>query len=656
MDWEDAKDALKKVKVKQNPSANPAGSTTAIPVSGVYEHITGIPNPANAPYNFVPLNEKVVEAEEIPTFDRYHTEGESKRYTGYIKVDIETKTPLFIRGTLTEDEIKQEIDSKNKPDFFSPTGNTCIPGSSIRGMTRTLVEIMSYGKFINYDDKRLYYRAVADTSRLGTDYKEIMVDEKNYYFPKIKAGIFLKINKSYVIYPSKSLPKHNGTQFYRINFDKNTQVVDGTKNFTVPNFDFEEIYFQPVSPNKHTHKRWDKKQKKDIPYFLRYAKLTSVSQTQDAVHSYKGFIIASGEFGNKKHMHWVINEPENHCIQIEENVINEYKNDISRDERADLIERLKKSADGVPCFYITDSGGRVISFGHTGMFRLAYTKTIGEHIPPELKDKEKIDITDAIFGNEKTFAGRVFFEDAFLLNPTGNDLEDEKIPKTLLGAKPTAFQHYLVQTDKNLCNHPKNLAHYNSPNSIRGYKYYWHKSTDWGKEDQNDFNPKIDTKIKPVKKDKTFTGRIRFENLSRVELGGLLSAIALPDDCCHKIGMGKPLGLGSVKITPTLHLSNRKSRYTDLLEEWKEPIQPSTAKDEEIKDFKADFEKYVLKKLEETSITDLWQLDRMKELKKMLEFNNKPADDKTRYMVIKNARNENEFKERKVLPKPTEVK
>ena len=53
-----------------------------------------------APYNFIPLNEKVVEAENIPDFDKYH----DNMYTGYIDLKIKTLTPLYIRDTLTEEE------------------------------------------------------------------------------------------------------------------------------------------------------------------------------------------------------------------------------------------------------------------------------------------------------------------------------------------------------------------------------------------------------------------------------------------------------------------------------------------------------------------------------------------------------------------------
>jgi CRISPR-associated protein (TIGR03986 family) len=309
-----------------------------------------------------------------------------------------------------------------------------------------------------------------------------------------------------------------------------------------------------------------------------------------------------------------------------------------------------------PVFILyTDSKGKdKISFGHTGFFRLAYEKTIGDHIPPELKNPDITDLAEAIFGNEKTHAGRVFFEDAYLDGKPEDFMLPSAIPKILSNPKPTCFQHYIEQNEENLKDHPKNLAHYNSENPIRGYKLYWHRSGEnWietNKENIEKHSTQY-TKITPVKAGAIFKGRIRFENLSKVELGALLFALDLPDGLAHKIGMGKPLGLGSVKITPKLYLSDRKRRYTDLFAEW-DGLNDETNR---ITEFKDEFEKYVLDKLRNSgaiqeNINSLWNIERMQQLKAMLDFDNKPNDDETDYLPL------DEFKERKVLPKPNEIK
>lgn len=604
-------------------------------------------NYSSAPYNFVPLNDRIVEAEPIPSFDRYHKD----RFTGYIDLTIETLTPLYIRDTLTMEEFRQkeEYEKEKKtfinPDFFSPGGIIRIPGSSLRGMIRTLVEIVSYGRFEFFDDRRLYFRAVGDTSRLGIDYRDTMTDQSDYYFPKIKAGILKRIDRDYYIHPSKEL---EGTQIYKINFDKTTRIVDGTKDFKLTDFEFKEIYFKPTTPDLHIHYRIDKKTGNKVSFKLKYAKLASVSLSKDANHPYKGFIIASGHM-DKKHMHWVINEPDDSQkeIKVPESVIKEYKNDNQRNAPNLLAKADNK--ESVPCFYVTDNSDNIISFGHTGMFRLAYRKTIGQHIPTQLQSTDKIDIATAIFGDEKNFASRVFFEDAINEKNASPFLKMD-IPKILSGPKPTCFQHYLEQKSENLTNHPKNLAHYNSDNPIRGYKLYWHRDgNDWIETDKENINKHQTqyTKITPVKPGTLFHGRIRFENLSKVELGALLFVLDLPNGCAHKLGMGKPLGLGSIKITPTLYLSDRQRRYRELFTEWDGLANAN----DRIKALKSAFEEYILNKnkLGEKGKNSLWELERLKELKIMLDWKNKPDNSKTQYLKLE------EFRKRLVLPGPSEV-
>jgi CRISPR/Cas system CSM-associated protein Csm3 (group 7 of RAMP superfamily) len=569
---------------------------------------------SKAPYNFIPLNEKVISAEELPDFDKYYP----NRFTGYIEIEVKAQTPLYIRDTLTEEEYKEKlkIEEENKkknkqqqfinPDFFAPGGLPRIPGSSLRGMIRTMVEIMSFGKFGFFDDARLYYRGLADVSSLRKEYQRHMSSfdknsKKTQY--KMSAGILHKKGFNYFITPAKG--------FKQILKKEARQLVEkiGEK--------YEDFKFYKIN---------------------------------------NGYIVVSGPMQNKKR-DWFIDLPDANAkeFKVPTEDISNYKNDKNRSDN--IPDLLKLAKDGVPCFYVRykDSQGKDrISFGHTGMFRLAYEKTIGDHIPPELKSPNITDIAEAIFGNEKTHAGRVFFEDAYLDGKPEDALLETAVPRILSNPKPTCFQHYIEQKPENLENPPKNLAHYNLENPIRGYKLYWHRSgNNWIETDQENIRNHQSqyTRITPIKPDSTFRGRIRFENLSKVELGALLFALHLPEGLAHKLGMGKPLGLGSVKITPKLYLSDRKQRYSNLFAEW-DGLKDETNK---ITDFKNAFERYVLDKLQDSgklqkTITSLWEIDRMQQLKTMLDWSNKPKDDKTDYLPL------GEFRKRKVLPPPTEVK
>lgn len=98
---------------------------------------------AEAPYNFVQLNKSIVEVENSPDMDCYYPD----RHSGHIDCTLETLTPLYVRDTLTKDEMKSGIEAKDNCDFFSPGNRIRIPGSSLRGIIRTLVEIATWSKF-----------------------------------------------------------------------------------------------------------------------------------------------------------------------------------------------------------------------------------------------------------------------------------------------------------------------------------------------------------------------------------------------------------------------------------------------------------------------------------------------------------------------------
>jgi CRISPR-associated protein (TIGR03986 family) len=357
---------------------------------------------------------------------------------------------------------------------------------------------------------------------------------------------------------------------------------------------------------------------------------------------------------------------------------------------------------------------------------LAYDKKLEEFLPEDHR-KNKLDIAEAIFGNSDSFAGRVFFEDAFLSEMSKDKInENVSIPKILGSPKPTTFQHYLEQNAdliKPYFDRKGKISGYlgindfednkdkkNNAIYLRGNKLYWHKDGLHWKEEQLSFKlddinsflatkgkllaefrnhyaedrgkivfslktmsesqisflseaidfkrngqkiEKQHTRIRPIASGAKFSGRIRFENLTNVELGALLLSLKLKENLAHKLGMGKPLGLGSIKIKPSLFLSHIEERYSMFNSEWKLKQSDESKVDEIVNDFK----KFILKGI--NSVEDpskYWEIERIKELERMLDFNNSKIpnwEEKTRYMTIGQI---NEYRDRRVLPRPTKVK
>jgi len=637
------------------------------------KHLLDVKEPASAPYNFIPLNDTIVYSEMIPDFNKYYND----RFTGVINIKIETKTPIYIRGTLNKEQV---INKEETSEFFSPADLKRIPGSSLRGMIRNLVEIVSFGKFGFIDDKNLYFRDVAGTTNLKEEY-----NNKNN---NCKAGLLYKEGIKYKIYEQ---------EFCSITESESKKKISSGKKYDY--FNYYEVD--------------------------------------------EGIIVVSGKKPNH-YYNWLIKPLENgSCEELSIEDIESYQNDLNRFKDNKEISETKYAYNllesakitKVPCFYlkwIDSQGKNRISFGHTKNFRIPYYYTIKNHIPeihcnvnykitkerldwmrnsgvsseyidklreleqnieidqfefeknleqiikdkdnPEnnggkkldKEDSDKIkksiikhsrlyDISEAIFGNEETFASRVFFEDAVIVKDTGT--MKESYPKILSSPNPTSFQHYLVQENEN----NKNLNSYNSDAGIRGNKLYWHKSGNfWEKPWDNTFseknkeNKKVYTKIKPLNKGAVFEGKIRFENLSKVELGALLFCLNLPKGCCHKIGMAKPLGLGSIEISPELKISARKMRY----EKFNFEINDLNTDNEKINELIKSFEEYVLKRISNTDKDSLWNMQRLMELKIMLNFEfgtQLEEKNQSRYMEIKGIDNKNEFKYRPVLPAPIQL-
>lgn len=610
--------------------------------------------PAHAPYNFVPINDQIVGAKRfsdesiIPPFDSFA----EKHHSGYIDLAIEAKTKVFIGSGSSE---------TGNYKFFAPDGTPRIPGSSLRGMVRTLVEICSWGQFKFFEDKQLFYRTFENSS-MGIDfYRERMVGMHGQ--PKVRAGYLKKEGRKYKVIPALNNSALCNTEFYRVENTDARRIFPNLIPFTE-----KKVYFQPESVINQSARHQRR---------LDYALLNMVSQTYDPTdYPHEGKLIVSGNMPGRhgKHMHWVINLPDakSTAKEVTLHVINTYREDANRKAEKtdpndhnpnprkrkkisfDVLTRLKTQGQ-VPCFYLEEEvkdekeeNGQtfkkketvITAIGHTPFFRLPYQNKIGDLLPQEHKGYKGIDIPTVIFGNESTddedagFAGRVFFEDAVCTSNCNNrEATTHRGQATAISPKPTSFQLYLKQDSIDV--DKEDLKHYDSKDEnnkhaeLRGNKLYWHKTPDSNNTDKLQFN----------------NTRIRFTNLNDVELGALLFALDLPEGCCHKIGMGKPLGLGSIRITPKLHLEKPEKKYQSFAAAMN--YKPEEAM---IDYFKSTFESFIKKEINHTN-ANLWEHDRLKELKKMLDFAHKPDDSKTNYMG-----NYSAFADRKVLPDATDVK
>ncbi len=108
---------------------------------------------------------------------------------------------------------------------------------------------------------------------------------------------------------------------------------------------------------------------------------------------------------------------------------------------------------------------------------------------------------------------------------------------------------------------PKPLRHrifYFDNGKIKGRKFYYH-------HEKAKLPTNGEVKIEVVSENSEFDFEIHYDSLTDRELGLLIQSIKLKDGLGHRLGMGKPLGLGSCKMKIiSLKELNSKDRYLNL--------------------------------------------------------------------------------------------
>lgn len=131
----------------------------------------------HAPYGFVPLNDRVFTPEWAPAAsqDWPFRDGLS----GTLELEIEALTPIFVRGGKTADAF-----------FRGPEGLPAIPGSSLRGAIRNVVEIASWGWMRRVNDHRYGVRDLQNQALYVQHMAGIMPSlvGKQLPLPKVVAG------------------------------------------------------------------------------------------------------------------------------------------------------------------------------------------------------------------------------------------------------------------------------------------------------------------------------------------------------------------------------------------------------------------------------------------------------------------------------------
>lgn len=646
---------------------------------------------ARAPYNFVPLPERAVYVREQPDVVSIedalpsHNIFRSDRRHGYFDVTLTTESPLYIRGMLTRQEAENKEAHRNKPDFFH-TGDAdspVIPGSSLRGMIRSLLEIVTWSKLTRVSDSpKIFYRAVAAKSDdpLGNNYKAIIGTVNKL---KVRAGYLEGDGDNWFIRPAQ---EHQGTPYLKVKCldktGKHHSDVAGVRGL---------IHLDDANYSVQYH---------DVTIDLQTVrKLTSgyYAAAQSPTTGSKGnaVLVCTGNMAesssakngrvstNRRNFVAVLRPaPNTQRVQIDPQAITDYRDGLTPFQKeSPFDEKYGCLVEGRPVFYVPPTQGRMVQyFGHAPFSRIQASVTEGgktravtphDLVPKSLHEQaDHFDFAEAMLGYvrgaetaktldrqqikqgdpRRAYASRIRVSDAKMLGQIDDpyDIDAGGITPKILGSpKPTTFQHYLEQPNGKLT--PKQDLHHYGTNGakIRGHKIYWRQRVVTVPTDPNASpDSKQHTRMRPVKKDTQFKFRVDFENLTDIELGALAWVLALGSkshhpNARHMLGMGKPFGMGVVKLDAQLVLRDRQQRYKALFSDkgWSSGDAPAS-----VDEFIRQFIEFI------SAAVGEGYPSRMQELLTMLE--GREPNPLFTYMQLEP---QNEYKDRPVLPYPNEV-
>jgi len=495
-----------------------------------------------APFNFVPLSEKVFFpdwADEVS-----HDVPFEDSQNDVIDITITAKSPIFVR------------DGEEDTKFCNHEGTHYIPSSSVKGMVRNVLEILSFSKIQIDKKKHSKYMSVRDM----TNRKELVGTANGCGF--LKQG---SDGKWYIEDYGK--PRTIGYK------SKHEKIIGNI------NCDFETAQ-EKYNQNNLTSKIKVKKSVKDL--ISRDGKKIGTKNIAHLDSSGEdAYLILTGGIDNKKNEFvFVSSDKEKNPIQNIDNAVKKFKNAYFESDSIDG-NYWKNNWDkeiGIPIFYVKDKQGKVSDLGLSQLFKLAYDSTIDnatkqdiEYMTVDGHKDEKLDLAQTIFGtireNAPSLKGRVQFSHF----KADDNVDTYGEVTVVLGSPNASFYPEYIEQD---CSEQGKLKSDNyhtlksNSSKISGWKRYpLHKNkidikSVEASDSSTTFNP-LGKYEGSTFKEFTFSGKVRFHNLKKLELGALLSALTFHNNhnqFYHNIGMAKSLGLGKIKIDIDT------SKYQDALE------------------------------------------------------------------------------------------
>lgn len=491
------------------------------------------------PYNFVALGKKCIRK----PYEEYK-KGNLK--TGWIECSLTTKTPLFIPNTTNENAFMCAKKGHKSYDFFSyddikgqdrtkQFSEPVIPASSIRGAIRAMHEAVTDSCMSTADDEKILYKRTPIPKLPGM----LKKDDQGWYihpaervmlkfqpFPPLPGGFSVNINNY-----------HEGQEVY---IRKST-----TRHMSNPN----------------------------MPYVV-----SAIADKEDIKNNITVFgYVHIGEYMyNKDHESVFVlkeNLKDNDRIRVTEEDVENLRKTLKlyKDRTINITPQHK----GYPQYEVKE--GALIYYDKDGIYMTPSCiskEVFNNQLKQILKENggynpcssKEVCPSCALFGmiaddgKENTaISSRLRFTDAQAELKSNKNEYYDKITKLeeLASPKVSSTEFYMEKPfiHADLWNYdyainwngniPERVKDYKP--RIRGRKFYWHSKKVLTADEPTERN----STVRPVRAGVTFTFKVYFDRINEEELKKLVWTLTLGSNentNCHKMGKGKPIGLGSVKI------------------------------------------------------------------------------------------------------------
>ncbi|MEZ9304621.1 TIGR03986 family type III CRISPR-associated RAMP protein [Vibrio breoganii] len=483
----------------------------------------------HAPYHFVPLSKWVYMPEwaHLVSHDHPFEDGHS----GVIEYTLRNNSPLCVGS---------DKDGNLVRFARNPAGIPVIPGSSLKGMLRNVLDIAGFGKFNQFDDFKLSYRDISSKSA----YLDLIANNKPV--------------PGWINYDEES----EKWVFHKCSVAKiHHEEIKERLGIAVSNEDNAIKRYQklPLSSSMRADISAPKGMKKN-----RWAESIGKGSTEGHLVFTNPRVLGQGDKRSYNFSYFFFNRQGIATTDnIQQQVHNLFENHRSISEKVngqeldqvDYLQRNKHPEYGIPVFALM-MRGEVQSFGFANMPRVSYKHSsldLVDNLASEHSEDSYFSLSELLFGTLREggygLKSRVMFSDATL---TSKETSIASQPVVLNSPKPSFLAAYIEQP---IASDYASYGYQNEKETAKlaGWKRY-PVMRDFKENRPSNDNENVQTRLELLTENHNFSGRIAFHNLKTEELAALIWVLTLngSQDHYHTLGHGKSLGAGSVQFELSL--------------------------------------------------------------------------------------------------------